>query len=149
MKNVLIAALVLFTTNVFATSNNVKFVAVDQEAASDICIIAAQEGISAARKAALGVAKFTSEEFNGTTCNGKNIRRFALQFKADKQEVAEIAKNVEYRFKPLDDSRATQLCKVAAEDGFEAAVKVGGTDVRELFCNGERINRFARRFNKA
>lgn len=150
-KLLLLSATLAFSANTMALSNNVKFVQANNSIATNVCYLAATQGVSAAKKQAKRQAGFSDVEFNSTICNDMSIRRFAAKYA--NAEVTQVEINdkgqVEFVFKAVDQSAATQLCKVAAEEGFEAAVAQGGTAAKAVYCNGEKIARFARRYNKA
>ncbi len=77
-----VLAVSLFSLNAVASQNTtqVKFVAADLNPASNLCVIAAKDGVRAAKKAAkklMGNAEFV--EYS-TTCNGMTLKTFAKQY---------------------------------------------------------------------
>lgn len=145
-----IAATVLFSANTFALSTDYKFVQVNESVATNVCYVAATEGVRVAKNQARRQAGFTDIEFNATKCNGMNIRRFAAKYANTEVTQVEINEKgqVEFVFKPVDNSFATKICKVAAEQGLNQALEQGGKAARTVYCNGEKIVRFARRYSK-
>ncbi|MBU2882554.1 hypothetical protein KO525_08575 [Psychrosphaera sp. B3R10] len=147
MKKLFLAAATLMSANSFAMSTDYKFVAVNDTQVTNLCVIAAEQGISAAKKAARFSGLNTDGAFNSTECNGTSIRRFAAKFKTQVEQVE--AEQVEYVFKAKVQDDASQICVLAAEEGINAAIKAGGLEVTSYICNGINIKRFARKYNKA
>lgn len=150
MKKLFLAAATLLSANSFAMSTDYKFVAVNDTQVTNLCVIAAEQGISAAKKAARLTGIYSTGAFNSTECNGTSIRRFAAQFKTSSELVEETqVEQVNYVFKAKLQNDATQLCVLAAKEGLNAAIEAGGESVMSYTCNGINIKRFARRYNKA
>lgn len=150
MKKLLLVAATLLTTNAFALSSDYKFVPLNNNEATNLCVVAAEEGLHAAKKVARQEGIFSDVAFNSTSCNDMSIRRFASQFKIESEVVeSEEADSVNYIFRTKDQATASLVCKIAAEQGFDEALKVGGRQASNYVCNGLNIKRFARRYNKA
>lgn len=79
-------ALLLSSTSAMATTSQstVKLVAGDLTPASNLCIIAAQEGIKAAKIAARKMLPKAEKVEYSTTCNGMTLNKFAKQYKLAK-----------------------------------------------------------------
>ena len=143
-KQLLLTALTLFTTQALS-ANNTKFVAVDTSLETNLCLVAAQQGYQVAKDTAEQFTHFNRVQFNSTICNGVSIKQFAKKF-----AVKDIAvERVNYRFKPSDDSNESRFCAIAAEQGLQAAVNLGGKDVKNFICNGKDIAYFARKYQNS
>lgn len=147
MKNLLTALLLtLASTQTFAAPSPFKFVASDNTEATQICLTAAEQGYFETRKIAKSSQKFSEVEFMTTKCNGQSIRQFAKKY----TEVADTTfGTVTYKFETLDNSDATQICAIAAQEGLKQALNVGGQDAKYITCNGIRIQSFARKFKNS
>lgn len=145
-KLVSIVAALLLTPQAFA-SENTKFVAVDQTLESNLCVVAAKQGYNAAMDTAKTFSSFNKQEFNAIVCNGKRIFHFARQYQNAKQ--AETVKQITYRFKTLDNSTESRMCAVAAEEGLDKAISLGGKEVKQFVCNGKSIAYFARMYQNS
>lgn len=131
-----------------ALNSNVKFVGKDNNAATQLCVVAAEKGMQAAKQVK-GVSTF------GTTCNGMSVYKFAKKHQKNNfaatttvtsTTTIELAKIL--KFVPADTTTESKLCTVAAEQGLRAAVKEGGHNAKNLYCNNTTIKRFARRYAK-
>jgi len=150
MKKLLTLALAaLFTAQSFAATDT-KFVALDQTLETNLCVIAAKQGYQAAKDTAAQFENFNKSQFKATVCNGVNIQHFASQFEKAKQEVvATEVEQVVYRFKPVDDTYASRFCAIAAKQGLQQAISLGGRQVKGLICNGKTISSFARKYQNS
>lgn len=145
MKKLLtLTAITLFSAQSFA-ANNAKFVAVDKTMESNLCVVAAQQGYQVAKETAEQFTNFNRVQFNSTICNGVSIKRFAKKFQVQDNTVEQVV----YRFKPSDDSHESRFCAIAAEKGLQAAVNLGGKDVKNFICNGKDIAYFARKYQNS
>ncbi len=79
-------ALLLSSTSVMASPSQttVKFVAADLTPASNLCIIAAEKGVKAAKVAARKLLPEAKHVEYSTTCNGLPMNKFAKQYKIAK-----------------------------------------------------------------
>lgn len=136
-------ALTLTATQASALSNNVKFLAVDSTHETNLCVIAAEQGLKAARYA----SKLPAKVFLSTLCNNQKIRSFAKKFEAKEALVAQSS--VEYKFKTIDDSIESQTCAVAAQQGLRAATKLAGLDAKSITCNGKSLRSFAKKYSNS
>ena len=87
------AATVLFaaTSSAAAQSeSNIKFVAKNKNAESQVCVVAAKKGVKAARKTAkelgMNMANFVQDDLY---CNGLNLRSFARRYNRTSNTAAE------------------------------------------------------------
>ncbi len=85
----LVLAVSLLSLNATASqhTDQVKFVAADLNPASNLCIIAAEKGIKAAKKAAVKLIGYNDYVEYTTTCNGMSLKNFAKQYKVAKAVV--------------------------------------------------------------
>lgn len=152
MKNVFTALLLtLVSSQTLAAQTDYKFVALDETAATDLCVSAATVGYFETKKIARRTASFNEAEFITTKCNGLSIRQFAKKYTeiANTPVTEEATQTVSYKFKTLDDSEESQICAVAAKDGMKQAINLGGLSAKLITCNGMRIESFARRFSNS
>lgn len=149
-KLFLAAATTLLSANSFAMSSDYKFVAVNDTQVTNLCVVAAEQGIVAAKKAARRSGIYSDVAFNATQCNDMSIRRFAAKFSSEQATNVDTTVNdVTYIFKTKDAAPASEVCKIAAESGMSEAIKAGGLEVTSYVCNGLGIQRFARKYKKA
>ncbi len=88
MKNVLVALTVfLFVSAAQASTANKKFVSMDNTAASNLCVIAAESGYKAAIEHASQIGEINVKEI---ICNGKSIRRFSKQVEVKEEQTKEV-----------------------------------------------------------
>ena len=127
-KSIIAATLVLAASQ---TVSAVEFVNKDGSTLSDICIAAAQAG-KAAKSA------------GNVYCNGVHIREFAKQFNA-KSDAAKVIV-----FENVNNAPETQVCIAAAtsNQAFAETVSRLNVDTSEVECNGHKLNKFAKRYNK-
>lgn len=145
MKKVFALTLATLLSVPAFASNNVKFVGVDSDFATELCVTAAESGLIAAKKQARKVEEMGVIEFYSTTCNGQKIRDFAEKFETTTESIEANAKVI-YQFKLVDNSIESQTCAVAAKEGYKAALKFGGSRAKAIVCNGKSLNRFARQY---
>jgi hypothetical protein len=148
MKKLVSIVAALLVTFQASASENTKFVAVDQTLESNLCVVAAKEGYNAAKDTAKTFSSFNKQEFNAIVCNGKRIFHFAKYYENIKQQSQPI-KQVTYRFKILDDTTPSRMCAIAAEQGLDKAVLLGGKEVKQFVCNGKSIAYFARKYQNS
>ncbi len=56
-----------------------------------------------------------------------------------------------YKFVAADQAQESNVCVVAAQNGYQAAQNVAskaGLEVDNLFCNGRNVERFARKYSR-
>ena len=141
-KPLTFASIMLFSSQVLASSNT-QFVAVDTTLETNLCLVAATQGIDAARNT---VDELSKHEFEAIICNNKSIVRFASQHRTKSIKNADT-KVTAYKFKTLDNSVETQLCAVAAQQGIEKARLIGGRNFKNIVCNGRSIAYFAKKYS--
>ncbi|WP_102797528.1 hypothetical protein [Bowmanella denitrificans] len=135
-KFVFAAVATVISAQSFASEGNLRFVAVDNSPFSSICVIAAEQGVAAARKSA-------PREFNqDIKCNGQAISQFARQFRAD---APVQASNVVYQFVVADERPESMLCKQAVSAGVES-LGLTRRQMDGIFCNGVRLTSFAKAY---
>ena len=140
----------LFSSQASALSSDFKFVGIDKTSATNVCLIAAEEGFNAAQKAAKQAPDYNLYDLEATSCNGVNIKRFARKYKLNTVEVTPVVSTkVIYQFKKLDDSQATQVCAIAAQQGVKQAREVAGIEAEYITCNGKSLTRFARKYKNS
>lgn len=148
MKKLVSMVAALFVTFQASASENTKFVAVDQTLETNLCVVAAKQGYNAAKDTAKTISSFNKQEFNAIVCNGKRIFHFAKYYQDFKLQ-SQAVKQVTYRFKTLDNSTASRMCAIAAQEGLDKAVSLGGKEVKQFVCNGKSIAYFARKYQNS
>jgi hypothetical protein len=145
-KLALITAIAAFSFNATAASTNYKFVGQDESSATNLCVVAATQGYTAAKRIGRIEQGLVDVEFDTITCNGQRIRTFAKSFEAVTVSAEQTEPEKEYQFKLVDSTEATQICALAAEKGLQTAIVRGGQKVTSYSCNGLPIRTFARRY---
>ena len=143
MKTLFITALTAFVSlSTFATTSNVKFVASDYSAETQVCLDAAQNGLSSAKNKAndLGI-DYQGFEYI-TKCNGTSLARFS---KLSKEAPQVPETKTSYKFITVNETEESQICAAAATKGFSFANQ-NYSNIRDIKCNGRNIVSFARRY---
>ncbi len=136
MKNLAVAlALVFFTGAAQASTSSLKFVSVDNSVESQLCIIAAEEGYSAALSFA---KKSNHKSASATTCNGQNIKSFSKTY--------QVAKNVVVV--PANNNQASKFCAQAVKNGLSSIITATDIDLNQMRCNGQKISNFVKKYSK-
>ena len=130
-------ALLVMSQSALALSENAKFVPVDNSLESNLCVVAATEGYNAAKLVAKSVINYQAELLYLTSCNGVPIKKFALD--------RDLVTGKTVKFVPADSSVESNLCALAASDGFDVVAKQSSADVHKIMCNGQPIRSFAKR----
>lgn len=144
-KFALLSAVAVMSFNTAAVSNNYQFVGQDESSATNLCLLAAQQGYASAKQFARIEQRLKSAEFDAIECNGQGIRSFARTYK---HEVNSQEQVTEYQFKLVDSTEATKSCAYAAQNGLDQAIKRDGHKVVKYSCNGLPIRRFVRRYGQ-
>ena len=143
MKSVAIALTVfLFTSAAQASTAIQKFVAVDNSAASNLCVIAAKDGFKAAVDHAIQQGE---KNIQVMVCNGKSIQRFSKSFQAATTSDYVISKEI--LVVPANNSFESNLCANAVKNGLKAVSLNTDIDVSQTICNGQQIAHFVKRYS--
>jgi hypothetical protein len=140
-----LALTMMAATSVQATNSADKytFVASDATAETQVCMVAAAQGVAAASEKATEL-KIDFRNFkNHTKCNGKTVRQFVKSFNKETltAETMVTAQVVELTAK--DGSLESRICVQAAKEGISSARKEHGNNkVNSITCNIESISRF-------
>jgi hypothetical protein len=148
MKTLLIPALTaIVSLNTFATTSNVKFIATDYSAETQVCLAAAQNGLTSAEDKAkeLGINYIGLQYI--IQCNGKSLIKFSKTPKkvAEIAEIELVVTKPQYKFVTTNKNKASKICADAAINGFNF-VNENYSDVRYIVCNGQNIVRFAKKY---
>ena len=133
MKNLLLAITIVLTAT-SAQASNVKFETTDNSPASNLCVIAVEQGIEAAGKAAKALGS-TAKHFK---CNGMSVKRFVKTYEVKPVETVESFKAVS--FVAANDNNESALCVQAATQGLGS---LSIAEKRTVICNGRSIRKFA------
>ena len=150
MKKTLIAlTLALATSTAFASNSNDKytFVASDDSPETQLCMVAAAQGIESAKVNAkiLGVNfnKFKKE----SRCNGQRLSKFVKSFNTQEisEEIAVIAQKIDMI--AADGSLESRICVQAVKEGIEIARAEHGTSkISKLKCNNKTLSKFISKY---
>lgn len=147
LKLVLIRCIMLKTISLLAlgltvsvNANASAFVSADNSAETKVCVIASEQGLSAARKEANRLGLTVSRFSSSILCNGEDIRDVAARAEREantssEKKVALVAKN---------QTLETSLCMTAARKG----IKEIGYKARSLRCNDIPVREFVKEFAK-
>ncbi len=137
MKNTLIAMTTLaISMSSIASQSSYSFVPADQSVYSNVCVVAAQQGIETAK------VEFADFSHN-TLCNGMKIGKFARKYNTIAEETVPAA----VKMVAADAKPESQLCVQAAEQGIEA-LGLSHWKMNDLYCNGQSIKRFVKSYSK-
>jgi hypothetical protein len=153
MKKIILAvAALVATSSVMATPVNYKYVAANQESATQLCVIAANEGIEASKEASveMGVSFYN---FNKTmTCNGLRLKSFISKINKVNEVEEEIqvvaTKKVKMISTDIVNIEESEVCIKAAKDGMKKAQRSYAGDATGIVCNGLSIRSFAKKYKK-
>ncbi|MBD1583513.1 exonuclease III [Pseudoalteromonas sp. S16_S37] len=136
-------SLIVALSTVTSVSAQVEYTPVNASAESKVCVIAAQQGLSAARTEAQKHGIFISRFSQTLVCNGKDVREIAKQ--ADQSINTLVENKVALIAKTL--SAETELCIKAAKDGV-ASIALHGHKARSLRCNDMPVKEFVKQYGK-
>lgn len=137
-------SLSLSTFTHMSEAANVKFKAMDDSFASQVCIVAATDGINSARTLVTKQGHSFKEFAASLTCNGKSLRNFSKSWEADKQtETTE--KQVKLVVK--NNNPESQLCLDALVMGEEAARVKYDAKFENIICNDRTLASFLRQYS--
>ena len=135
LKSLVAATVVLLTTqNVYA----VEFVNEDGSSLSKQCIEAAQSNKS-----------HRAYQTTNVRCNGVSIAEFARKHQAVATKAVEATPKA-IAFENSNNAPESELCIAAAKSNEELAEVAGRLGIRtqNVECNGVKLNKFAKRYNK-
>ncbi|MFC6438732.1 hypothetical protein [Bowmanella sp. JS7-9] len=135
MKKVLAVVAMLVSASVNASE--VRYVPVDESIYSNLCVVAAVQGLQAAQQQG-------GAEFDATIrCNGKLIADFARKIKV----AAEPVLPVTYKVIAANDQPESALCVRAVKEGV-GALQLPREELNNIYCNGRTLPNFARTYAK-
>ncbi|SFC13568.1 hypothetical protein [Pseudoalteromonas denitrificans] len=137
----------LFLTNVQASqTQSYEFEVVKMDLESQICIMAAQKGIKAAKTLASENGIFLSAYKNDFYCNSIPLNRFVKQYG---NEVSAVKSDTDLQIElfSADKNLESDLCVKAVKTGIEA-VKTEHKNVDSLRCNGKSIKKFVKKYSE-
>lgn len=135
-KFVFVALVTAVSASASASEETLRFVAVDSSPFSSICVVAAEQGVVAARKSA--PREFKSD----ILCNGQAIAEFARKFKLSETSQPSAAV---YKFVVADERPESMLCQQAVASGV-ASLGLTRREMDGIYCNGMRLTSFARAY---
>ncbi|KZN45277.1 hypothetical protein [Pseudoalteromonas luteoviolacea] len=143
-KSFTVAALIsLISTTAFASQAQ-SFKASNASAISKVCEVAANQGLSAARKEGAQQGIFISRFSETVKCNGEDIRTFA-KTQSDVQVASQPSKS---KLVAKNTSVATELCMKAAKEGLDSLKTYRG-QARSLKCNNLPVKQFVQQIHRA
>lgn len=133
----------VFSSSVSAT--NVQLRPADNTLETQVCYTAATEGLSAAY-ALIKQSKQNVSRFSDLlSCNGKSLARTARLFKQANEEKSSTQTARKVRF-VTDENLESQVCLDAVIIGVNAALAKHEMKNKDIICNNQNIESFARRF---
>ena len=141
MKTQLLLAASLFVS-VTATAQSSTYFSKDNKLESNLCVVSANEGFSAARKMAAQHGVTLSRFSKSILCNGQDIRDIAKKETAVQPAVSKIEVFAK------DSHQETQLCITALKQGLQPVRKQIG-NLSSLKCNGQNVTDFVKRYQNA
>lgn len=142
-KFIALAVASMVSSQAFALSSNVKVVAVDDSEATNLCVVAAKEGVAKAKLLANELFERPTQEVQRMTCNGMSLERFASKMQSKSTKVAQVS-NKQVKFVPAADDEASKLCVAAINQGIDAVKANNQRALNNLYCNGVLATRFAK-----
>jgi len=143
--------LLLSLTSVFLLSNSqvnaqsYEFELVEIDLESQICIVAAEQGIKAAKDLASKNGIYLSSYNNDFYCNTKTLNKFIKQYGKVNTKIT-LNENKETQLYAADENMESDLCIKAVELGLEA-VKAQHNNISSIRCNGKSIKQFVNKFS--
>ena len=141
MKTQLLLAASLFVS-VTATAQSNTYYSQDNKLESNLCVVSANEGFSAARKMAAKHGVYLSRYSKSILCNGQDIRDIAKKEAATQSVVSKVEVFAK------DSHQETQLCMTAVKQGLQSVRKQIG-NLNSLKCNGQSVTDFVKRYQNA
>jgi hypothetical protein len=139
-------ATILSTLSFSAFSHNTVYTAGDDSTESTLCVIAANEGIDAAKSYARNERiNFTHIE-QTVSCDGLTIREMARKSQANQYAqhgVAQVELDKRFVFVATNDDADTQICIKAAKQGVQSGAYAIAVR-RKIACNGQNVEQFVR-----
>ena len=135
------------SANGATNTTSINFKALDQSLETQVCIMAATEGLDAAKKL-VRKKDINFGLFNqSVSCNGKSIKSFAkTYFEEEAQQEISAQKVVAVRAK--NSSIESQLCIDAVMLGEEQAREKHGLQGVNVLCNNQPLSVFVYNINK-
>jgi len=127
-----VISLFLLATTAQASTSNINFIAENSSVETNLCVTAAKNGYAQAKIEAKKLGA-KSPNFDRMTCNGQSVKSFAKSF-----QVSTVKPVKEAVFLPGNDSKATELCVLAVNNGIRSI----GKGAQQLTCNGKPVSRF-------
>jgi len=141
MKTQLLLAASLFVS-VTASAQSNAYYSKDNKLESNLCVVSANEGFSAARKMAAKHGVYLSRYSKSILCNGQDIRDIAKKEAATQSVVSKVEVFAK------DSHQETQLCMTALKQGLQPVRKQIG-NLNSLKCNGQSVTDFVKRYQNA
>ena len=140
MKNLLLAMTIVLTAT-SAQAANFAFESTDNSDASNLCIIAVEQGIKAADKAARSLGKATQDFVSIGKCNGMSVKSFAKSYEVKVVKPVTTAQSFKaVSFVAANDNKESAVCVQAATQGVSS---ISAFEKRSVICNGRSIRKFA------
>lgn len=143
MKTLFAASLTLaLSSTVVAKPANIKFVAMDQNYETQLCLAAAQEGLEAAENLAASFGINDKGYKLKTKCNGESLVYFARKY--EKKEQTSQMKTI-FKLVVANEATESKICAFAASQGIKTASEQYGY-INNIICNDKPLTKFARRY---
>ena len=146
MKKTILTLTALFLT-VTSQAAEIKFVALDDSKETQVCMAAAESGISGAKQKAKDIGMSYKIFKAENLCNGKKLKSFVKQINASKlEEIKTPVTIASVKFTNGDQKEETTACINAAKKGFTFADRNYKGHASTIVCNGLDIRTFAKKY---
>jgi hypothetical protein len=137
---------ILSTLSFSASSHNTVYTAGDDSTESTLCVIAANEGIGAAKSYARNERINFARIEQTVSCDGLTIYEMARKAQTDQyaqHDVTQVELDKRFVFVATNDDADTQLCIDAAKQGVQSGAYAFAVR-KKIACNGQNVEQFVR-----
>lgn len=146
MKKILLSlSSLLLITNAQVKAQSYEFEMVELDLESQICIMAADKGMKAAKNLAAKNGIYLSSYSNDFYCNTKTLNDFVKQYGKVNTRIT-LDNITETKLYAADENMESDLCVKAVELGLDA-VKEQHENVNSVRCNGKSIKNFVKKYS--
>ncbi len=143
MKKLMLGlSLVLSVAFAHAENTDAQFYTADDSLDSQLCVIAANQGYSAALSYGKQLGGKYSYFTKDIVCNGLSIKTFAQQQRSQQKDIAE---QKQVTFYAANRANESQICLQAVKSGLHVLAHQEGY-VRNVKCNGQPIEKFVKQY---
>lgn len=133
---------------VSAETQDIQFKPVNQTLETQVCVTAATEGLSAARKLVLENDINFRTYSKSVTCNGESITEFANLYFESESKSSDVIEQRVVAVRAKNNDVESQLCLDALIIGEEQARQKHDLNGVPVMCNNKPLSIFVRNFEK-